>query len=103
MLFNDEGLDKKSQLILSIKNMMTDRHIVNQSLKNLLEKMKVECIPAENDTNEDLRNKMSAINGFKCNLHVLVNFASQAESGLKLWEQNILVSDENDSNNFTYN
>ncbi|CAC5399448.1 unnamed protein product [Mytilus coruscus] len=71
---------------------MTDRHIVNQSLKSLLEKMKIECLPTDDDTDMDLIKKMSAINGFKCNLHVLVNFATQAESGLKLWEQNILES-----------
>ncbi|CAG2205626.1 unnamed protein product [Mytilus edulis] len=84
--------ESRSKLILSIKNMMTDRHIVNQSLKSLLEKMKIECLPTDDDTDMDLIKKMSAINGFKCNLHVLVNFATQAESGLKLWEQNILES-----------
>ncbi|CAC5363152.1 unnamed protein product [Mytilus coruscus] len=86
--------ESRSKLILSIKNMMTDHHIVNQSLKSLLEKMKIECLPCDDDTDIDLIKKMSAINGFKCNLHVLVNCATQAESGLKLWEQNVLESDD---------
>ncbi|CAC5361729.1 unnamed protein product [Mytilus coruscus] len=76
--------ESRSKLILSIKNMMTDRHIVNQSLKSLLEKMKIECLPTDDDTDMDLIKKMSAINGFKCNLHVLVNFATQAEASTKL-------------------
>lgn len=44
--------------------------------------MKIECMPKENDTDEDVIRNMSAINGFECNFHVLVNFAAQAESGL---------------------
>lgn len=98
---NDTYKETRSKLILSINNMMTDRHIVNQSLKSLLEKMKVECLPTNEDTTDDLIKKMSTINAFKCNLHVLVNFASQAESGLKLWEQNVLESD--DCNNIFFN
>ena len=40
-------------------------------------------------------------------MHVLVNFATQAEAGLKIWEQNVLDFNVNEnsstSNKFTYN
>jgi len=62
--------------------------------------MKIECMPKENDTDKDVIRKMCAINGFKCNLHVLVNFAAQAESGLKLWEENILEMNDIEHSSF---
>ena len=62
---------KRNQLLLSIKNTMTDRHIVNTCLKTSLEKLKSECIPETDDTTEEIKNKISTLNGFKCNLHVL--------------------------------
>jgi hypothetical protein len=86
---------------------MTDRHIVNTCLKTSLEKLNSECIPETDDTTEEIKNKISTLNGFKCNLHVLVNFATQAEAGLKIWEQNVLDFNVNEnsstSNKFTYN
>jgi hypothetical protein len=39
---------------------------------------------------------MSTLNGFKCNLHVFVHFASRAELGLTIWEQAVLDFKEND-------
>ncbi|CAC5424272.1 unnamed protein product [Mytilus coruscus] len=80
---------------------MTDRHIVNTCLKTSLEKIKLECIPNSSDNSEEIRKKISKLNGFKCNLHILVNLASQAESGLKLWEQSVLESES--FHQFTYN
>jgi hypothetical protein len=40
---------------------------------------------------------MSTLNGFKCNLHVFVHFASRAELGLTIWEQAVLDFKENAS------
>ena len=54
----------------------------------------------ENDTDENVIRKTCAINGFKCNVHSLVNFAAQAESGLKLWEQNILEMNDIENSSF---
>ncbi|VDI17302.1 Hypothetical predicted protein [Mytilus galloprovincialis] len=106
LLETDEDIAvKKAKLLLSVKNLMTDRHIVNTCLKNCLEKMRFECIPEDGDTPEAVRTKIAKLNGFKCNLHVIVNFASQAEIGLKQWEKNISNLDnvENNNVNFTYN
>lgn len=62
--------------------------------------MKIECMPKENDTDEDVIRKICAINGFNCNLYVLVNFAAQAESGLKLLDQNILEMNDIENSPF---
>ena len=51
--------------------------------------MKTECMPKENDTDEDVIRKMCAINGLKCNLHVLVNFAAHVKDTLT--SQEVLV------------
>lgn len=82
---------------------MTDRHIVNSCLKDCLEKMKVECMPEDDDTPADIKKKVAKLNGFKCNLHVIVNFASQAEAGLKQWEKNVTNFDDECPQKFTYN
>ncbi|CAC5426130.1 unnamed protein product [Mytilus coruscus] len=106
LLETDEDIAvKKAKLLLSVKNLMTDRHIVNTCLKNCLEKMRFECVPEDGDTPEEVRTKVAKLNGFKCNLHVIVNFASQAEIGLKQWEKNISNLDNVEDNNvnFTYN
>ena len=57
-------------------------------------------MPKENYTYEDVIRKMCAIHGVICNLHVLVNFAAQAESGLKLWEQSILEMNDIENSSF---
>lgn len=62
--------------------------------------MKIECMPKENDTDEDVIRKIYAINGFNCNLYVLVNFTAQAESGLKLLDQNILEMNDIENSPF---
>ena len=53
---------KRNQLLLSIKNTMTDRHIVNTCLKTSLEKLNSECIPETDDTTEETKNKISTLN-----------------------------------------
>jgi hypothetical protein len=40
------------------------------------------------------------MNGAICNLHVLINVAAQAESSLKLWEQNILEMNDIENSSF---
>ena len=46
-----------------------------------------------------MRQKLSKLNGFKCNLHVIVNFASQAET----LEKNISDLDcADETSKFTY-
>lgn len=41
----DNITGKSAQAIAKIKNMMIDRHIVNRSLKEHLEKWRLECLP----------------------------------------------------------
>ncbi|CAG2222466.1 unnamed protein product [Mytilus edulis] len=106
-LTDKENKNKKAaEIIVTIKNMMTDRHIVNTSLKNLLEKWKSECLPLviENyDTfNADMKKSLLDINHFKCNLHVLVNLGTQAEAALKEWAKTIIVSDTLPSDSFSH-
>lgn len=107
-LTDKENKNKKTaEIIVTIKNMMTDRHIVNTSLKNLLEKWKSECLPLviENyDTfNSDMKKSLLDINHFKCNLHVLVNLGTHSEALLKEWAKTIIVSDTLPSDSFSHN
>lgn len=96
-----ESEKKTAALLSKIKNLMTDRHVVNSSLKECLEKWKTECLPLviENfdSLSPSIKQKFVEINHFKCNLHVLVNLGSQAETALKLWEKSVLISDLEDS------
>ena len=82
--------------------MMTDRHIVNSSLNSALMKWKDECLPLviENFSSfsPELKRKLVEINHFKCNLHVLVNLGSQAETALKEWEKSVLTNINFNSN-----
>ncbi|KAL5011134.1 hypothetical protein ScPMuIL_013439 [Solemya velum] len=91
-LLDDDDADRRTaELIKTIKNTMTDRHIVNTSLKSKLEVWREQCLPLVVDNFEtlpvDVKRKMIELNDFKCNLHVLVNLGTQAESALKVWEQ----------------
>ncbi|CAC5409987.1 unnamed protein product [Mytilus coruscus] len=106
-LIDKENQNKKAaEIIATIKNMMTDRHVVNTSLKNLLEKWKSECLPLVIDNydtfNADMKKSLLDINHFKCNLHVLVNLGSQAEAALKEWAKTIIVSDTLPSDSFSH-
>jgi hypothetical protein len=77
--------------------MMTDRRVVNSSLKNMLEKWRTDCLPLIienfNTFSDDLKKSLIDINHFKCNLHVLVNLGSQAEIALKEWAKAIIITD----------
>ena len=93
-----ENKDKKAaEILLKVKNMMTDRHVVNSSLKNMLEKWRTDCLPLIienfNTFSDDLKKSLIDINHFKCNLHVLVNLGSQAEIALKEWAKAIIITD----------
>ena len=98
-LSDKENSTKKSaEIICNIKNMMTDRHVVNNSLKDKLEMWKSECFPLIldnfNEFSSEVKKSFVEINHFKCNLHVLVNLGSQAEAALKEWERAIIASDD---------
>ena len=105
-LVDKENVDSKvAEIVSKIKNMMTDRHIVNDSIKNSLESWKNECLPLIiqnfNEFPDAVKAKLIEINHFKCNLHVLVNLATQAETALKEWEKSVTMSDEMDPNPHT--
>jgi E1A/CREB-binding protein len=82
--------------------MMTDRHVVNDSLKLLLEKWRNDCLPLIIDNFKsipiEIQAKLGEINHFKCNLHVLVNLGTQAENALKQWEKSVVIAES--SSNF---
>lgn len=106
-LTDKENKNKKAaEIIVTIKNMMTDTHIVNTSLKNLLEKWKSRVPPLVIDNYDtskaDMKKSLLDINHFKCNLHVLVNLGSQAEAALKEWAKTIIVSDTLLSDSFSH-
>ncbi|CAC5387839.1 unnamed protein product [Mytilus coruscus] len=93
---DNNNKDKKSaEILLKVKNMITDRHVVNNCLKSMLEKWWADCLPPIIDNfntfSDDLKKSIIDINHFKCNLHVLVNLGSQAEIALKGWAKAIIL------------
>ena len=103
VLADDSETEKNVSIIISkIKNMMTDRHVVNDSLKLLLEKWRNDCLPLIIDNFKsipiEIQAKLGEINHFKCNLHVLVNLGTQAENALKQWEKSVVIAES--SSNF---
>ncbi|CAG2192103.1 unnamed protein product [Mytilus edulis] len=88
-LTDKENKNKKAaEIIVTINNMMTDRHIVNTSLKNLLEKWKSECLPLVIDNYDTFNADMKK--------------RSQAEAALKEWAKTIIVSDTLPSDSFSH-
>lgn len=88
---------KVSQLVMSIKNVMTDRHVVNRSFVDQLTKWREVVLPlaAENAENlsETERAKLVDINHVFCGLHVVHNMGVQAEAAMKEWLSLILLTD----------
>ena len=80
----------KSKIIASLKNMMTDRCIVNKKFGELLEGTRQEHLPNTREdwqalTNEQ-KHRLCEVNDLYCGLHYLVGLAENAEQALKIWE-----------------
>ena len=78
------------KILSTIKNTMSDRHIVEKKFNCLLEAYRSEVLPTVIENWETLLEEqkaaMSKMNNFSCGLHFLVALADSASEVLKQWE-----------------
>lgn len=103
---NNEKNKLEAKLLMSVKSIMTDRHIVNTSYKKLLEKEKRETkiYVLDIEMTEEERYSACSVNGLFCGLHILPNMATTACKGLQNFEKGNNISKEDFfDNNFVAN
>lgn len=86
-----EGNKEKnaSSIIVSIKNVMSDRHVVQKAFNKLLSDCRTTVMPSVIDE----KVQMSTLNEFFCGLHFVVGLADQAKAAFKVWDK-ILYGDQ---------
>ena len=85
------GTEISNRILVSIKNTMSDRHIVEKKFNELLESYRTGVLPdiiqGWDDFTEEQQLSFSRVNNFFCGLHFLVGLADAAAETLKMWEQ----------------
>ena len=80
-----------NKIISSIKNIMSDRHIVQKKFNSVFQDYRASVLPnvVENwdAMNEDIQSNFIKVNDFFCGLHFLVGLADQTEASLKAWDR----------------
>ena len=83
-------LVKAKQILASIKNTMSDRHIVEKNFNKLVEAYRAEVLPdiisGWDTLTCDQQSSLSKMNNFFCGLHFLVALADTSSETLKQWE-----------------
>ena len=86
--FTGDGTGNK--ILANIKNMMSDRHIVEKKFNTLLEDYRCEILPsvvADWDVlSEDEQLHLSSLNNFFCGMHLTVGMTDCVLSTLLQWE-----------------
>lgn len=89
-----ESLDKEKslhQMLISFKNSMTDRHIVNKKFVKILEEWREQILPLHVENWENLDDKKKteiiSINDFYCGMHFILGLQDNFESNIKEWEK----------------
>ena len=87
----DTEKNVSNKIISSIKNVMSDRHIVQKKINIVFQDYRASVLPniAENwdAMNEDIQSNFIKIIDFFCGLHFLVGLADQTEASLKAWNR----------------
>ena len=87
---DDSKILNKSKIVSSMKNMMTDRCVVNEKFCSILENARLEHLPKITENWSSLspeeKEKMVTVNDLYCGLHYLVGLADNAEQSLRVWE-----------------
>ena len=85
------GTGSGNNVLLKIKNTMSDRHIVQKKFNFLLEDYRAEILPSMVDNWDELttaeQDHFSSLNNFFCGMHVLVGMADTTSSSLLTWEK----------------
>ena len=90
-LGRDSALTK---IVASIKNTMSDRHVVQKNFNELLENYRSEVLPIALEDwatlSEVEKAQIQRMNNFFCGLHFITGLADSAEAVLKQWESTVL-------------
>ena len=93
----DEKADGHKKLLKSIKNLMSDRCVVqkrfNELVRNYREAILPQVVEEWEGLSKEEQDKMSRMNDLFCGLHFIVGLADQAEAALKVWDR-LLYGDE---------
>ena len=85
------GTNVSNRLLASIKNTISDRHIVEKKFNELLESYREEILPdvmeGWNDLTPEQQQFVTCVNSFFCGLHFLVGLADTSAETMKQWEQ----------------
>ncbi|XP_064600328.1 uncharacterized protein LOC135466649 [Liolophura sinensis] len=79
----------EAKLLFALKNIMTDRHIVNKKIVKSLEDWRSQMLPeiiSSADITEEEKTDLVNMNSLFCGLHVIVNMATEAKKALKLYQ-----------------
>ena len=90
------GKPTSKNLLVNIKNTMSDRHIVQKNFNELLESYRSEILPdvisSWKDLSSEEQQQVSSLNNFFCGLHMIVGMADTAASVLCHWEAATVTS-----------
>ena len=96
---SDYDVSKAKQILASVKNTMSDRHVVEKNFNHLLEAYRADILPEVveewSDLTPDQQVSLSKMNNFFRDLHFLVALADIASVILEQWES--LLSNEDGS------
>ena len=80
-----------AQMLVNIKNLMTDRHVVNKALKEKLEGFRKDLFEKHlkdfSTLPKDQQDQLVELHGLFCGLHVLANLGTAASKALKIYEE----------------
>ena len=83
--------DVEKKIVQSIKNVMSDRHIVQKSFNKIFQEYRATVLPDVikdwANLNEEVKTKIKQVNEFFCGMHCVVGLADQTETALKAWEK----------------
>ena len=87
---SDYDVSKAKQILASVKNTMSDRHVVEKNFNHLLKAYRADILPEVvegwSDITPDQQVSLTKMNNFFCGLHFLVALADTASAILQQWE-----------------
>ena len=83
--------DVEKKIVQSIKNVMSDRHIVQKIFNKIFQEYRATVLPDVikdwANLSEEVKTKIKQVNEFFCGMHYVVGLADQTETALKAWEK----------------
>jgi len=88
---SSNNINDLKKIVVSIKNIMSDRHIVQKKFNGIFQEYCTTLLPKVVSGWENLepscQNHIKKINDFFCGMHYVVGLADQAEVALKCWDK----------------